>query len=153
VAFFGSAKSLTDQGGTLDQLANVAKSIPANQLPALNTIADWTKLATGNGPLKHFAATALGVADDYAKVMGGGQGSDTSRLAALDLVKNSDSPEARSGAIQGIRDAVVSQTKSRIGSNPVLGRMYGSGLTQAPGVQAAPSPANDPFAQFGGKAH
>lgn len=155
VKFFGSAKSLTDQGGTLDQLANVAKGVPSSQLPVLNTVADWEKLATGNGPLKHFAATALGVADDYSKVMGGGQGSDASRLQALDLLKNSDSPDARAGAIQGIRDAVVSQTKSRIGNNPVLGRMYGAAPSQAPaqGSGTTATPANDPFAQFGGKAH
>ncbi len=83
VAFFGSAKSLTDKGGTLDQLAQTAKSIPSNQIPAFNSIADWEKAATGSGPIAKFAAQALGVADDYSKVMGGGQGSDTSRLQAL----------------------------------------------------------------------
>lgn len=132
VAFFGSAKSLTDPGGTLDQLAKVANKIPANQIPAWNSIADWEKAATGNGPLSHYAATALGVADDYAKVMGGGQGSDTSRLQALNLIKSNASPEARAGALSGIRDAVTSQTNSRIGSNPVLGRMYGSSTQPSP---------------------
>jgi hypothetical protein len=125
VAFFGSAKSLTDPGGTLDQLAAVGKTIPGNKIPAFNSISDWEKAATGNGPLAKYASTALGVADDYAKVMGGGQGSDTSRLQALNLIKSNASPEARAGALEGIRGAVVSQTKSRIGKNPVLGRMYG----------------------------
>jgi len=125
VAFFGSAKSLTDPGGTLDQLAAVGKTIPGNRIPAFNSISDWEKAATGNGPLAKYASTALGVADDYAKVMGGGQGSDTSRLQALNLIKSNASPEARAGALEGIRGAVTSQTKSRIGKNPVLGRMYG----------------------------
>lgn len=125
VAFFGSAKSLTDPGGTLDQLQHVGDSLPANQIPVFNTIEDWTKAATGSGPIAQYAATALGVADDYAKVMGGGQGSDTSRKQALDIIKASASPEARQAALQGIRGAVSSQTKSRIGSNPVLRRMYG----------------------------
>lgn len=135
VAFFGSSKSLTDPGGTLDQLAKAGKAIPGNQIPAFNSIADWEKVATGSGPLAHYASTALGVADDYAKVMGGGQGSDTSRLQALNLIKSNASPEARAGAIDGIRGAVNSQTQSRIGSNPVLGRMYGSQSTQ----QSAPA--------------
>lgn len=126
--FFGSAGSLVSKGGTLDQLQNVAKSIPQNQIPALNTLEDWTKAAGGNGPLAHYASTALGVADDYSKVMGGGQGSDTSRLAALNLINKNASPEARAGAIEGIRDAVGSQMESRIGKNPVLQRMYGSQL-------------------------
>jgi hypothetical protein len=126
VAFFGSAKSLTDPGGTLDQLAKIGAKIPGNQIPAFNSISDWEKAATGSGPLAQYASTALGVADDYSKVMGGGQGSDTSRLQALNLIKSNASPEARSAAIQGIRGAVSSQTNSRIGSNPVLGRMYGA---------------------------
>jgi len=125
VKFFGSAKSLTDPGGTLDQLAKVGQTMPGNQIPAFNSIADWEKAATGSGPLAKYAATALGVADDYAKVMGGGQGSDTSRLQALNLIKSNASPEARAGAIQGIRGAVGSQVNSRIGANPVLKRMYG----------------------------
>jgi hypothetical protein len=145
VAFFGSAKSLTDPGGTLDQLATVAKTLPSNQIPAFNSLADWEKAATGNGPLAHYASTALGVADDYAKVMGGGQGSDTSRLQALNLIKSNASPEARANAIDGIRGAVVSQTKSRIGNNPVLGRMYGDTAQAAQGgmvtVQIPGSPA------------
>ena len=126
VGFFGSAKSLTDPGGTLDQLAATAKQIPANQIPAFNSIADWEKAATGSGPLAKFASQALGVADDYSKVMGGGQGSDTSRLQALKIIAANQSPEQRAGAIQGIRGAVSSQMNSRIGNNPVLQRMYGS---------------------------
>lgn len=136
VAFFGSAKSLTDPGGTLDQLAKVGKTLPSNQIPAFNSIADWTKAAIGSGPLAKYASVVLGVADDYAKVMGGGQGSDTSRQQALDIIKRNASPEGRAAAIEGIRGTVGSQVKSRIGSNPVLGRMYGD-ADSAP-AQAAP---------------
>jgi len=126
VAFFGSAKSLTDKGGTLDQLANAAKNIPGEQIPIFNSIADVEKAATGSGPIAKYASVLLGVADDYSKVMGGGQGSDTSRAQALKLIPANASPEARAAAIEGIRGAVGSQINSRIGNNPVLGRMYGS---------------------------
>jgi hypothetical protein len=126
VKFFGSSKSLTDKGGTLDQLQQAAKDIPANQLPVLNSLADWEKAATGNGPVAKYAALALGVADDYSKVMGGGQGSDASRTQALNLIGAKASPEQRAASIEGIRGAVGSQQTSRIGSNPVLQRMYGS---------------------------
>jgi hypothetical protein len=125
VAFFGSAKSLTDKGGTLDQLAAAAKDIPNGQIPVFNSIADVAKAATGNGPIAKYASLLLGVSDDYSKVMGGGQGSDSSRNQALQLVPAKASPEARAAAIEGIRGAVGSQQASRIGSNPVLRRMYG----------------------------
>jgi hypothetical protein len=136
VAFFGSAKSLIDKGGTLDQLTEAGKAIPGGLIPAFNSIADWQKAATGSGPIAKYASLALGVADDYSKVMGGGQGSDSSRLQALQLVGAKQSPAQRAASIDGIRGAVGSQTTSRIGNNPVLGRMYGSELpTPAQGGQ------------------
>lgn len=132
VAFFGSAKSLTEKGGTLDQLADAAKDIPKNQIPIFNTVADAMKAATGSGPIAKYAAVLLGVSDDYSKVMGGGQGSDTSREQALKLAPTNASPEARAGAIEGIRGSVKSQIHARIGKNKTLANMYGDdpGTTQ-----------------------
>lgn len=139
VAFFGSAKSLTDKGGTLDQLNDAAKDIPGGKIPAFNSIADWEKAATGSGPIAKYASIALGVADDYAKVMGGGSGSDTSRMQALNLVGAKLSPEGRTGSIAGIRGTVGSQLNSRIGNNRVLGRMYGSDSPSGDAPTAAPA--------------
>lgn len=149
VAFFGSAGSLVSKGGTLDQLEAAGRDIPQGKIPALNSIADWTKAATGSGPLAKYASLALGAADDYAKVMGGGQGSDTSRQQALDLFKANLSPEGRAGSVSGVRGAVNSQAVSRIGSNPIMRRMY-SGQFQDPAQSGSSS---DLFSQFGGKAH
>src|SRR5208282_2898370 len=126
LAFFGSAKSLIDKGGTLDQLAAAGKDIPANEIPVFNTVADAIKASTGSGPIAKYAAIALGVADDYAKVMGGGQGSDTARTQALQLISAKQSSEQKAASIEGIRGAVGSQTNSRIGNNAVLQKMYGS---------------------------
>lgn len=139
VAFFGSAKSLTDKGGTLDQLAAAGKDIPQNEFPVFNTVADAIKASTGSGPVAKYAAIALGVADDYAKVMGGGQGSDTSRTQALNIIAAKQSPEQRAASIEGIRGAVGSQTKSRIGNNPVLKKMYGSELSEPSGQSGSTS--------------
>lgn len=147
VAFFGSAKSLTDKGGTLDQLADAAKDIPGGKIPVFNSIGDWERAATGSGPIAKYATIALGVADDYSKVMGGGQGSDASRLQALNRFGAEASPEQRAGSISGVRGTVMSQIHSRIGKNPIMQRLYGDES------QASPSQSNDPFAQFGGKAH
>lgn len=126
VNFFGSAKSLTDPGGTLDQLATNFKDLPNGKIPAYNKMADWTAAAAGSGATAKFAQTAIGVADDYAKVMGGGTGSDSGREEVLKSFAQSHSQAGMDGAIQAARDAVASQTNSRIGSNPVMQRMYGS---------------------------
>ena len=130
-AFFGSAKSLTDPGGTLDQLAEVGKTIPQNQMPALNKLADWEKAATGSGPIAKYATIALGVADDGAKVMGGGVATDSGREQILKNIGAQLSPEQRAGALQGMRGSVNSQIASRIGANSVLSRMYGGSVSSA----------------------
>lgn len=132
VAFFGSAKSLTDPGGTLDQLKAAAKDIPQHDIPVFNTVDDAIKASTGSGPVAKYAALALGVADDYSKVMGGGQGSDTSRSQAMNLIGAKQSPEQREASLEGIRGAVGSQTNSRIGNNPVLRKMYGDSANVQP---------------------
>lgn len=148
-AFFGSSRSLTDKGGTLDQLAAAGKDLPGGKFPALNSLADWTRAAAGNGPIAKYASVALGIADDYAKVVGGGVGSDSARMAALNLVPKNASPEARTAAIEGIRGTIHSQMNSRIGNNPILQRMYGDGSASSGTPQSGP----DPFAQFGGVSH
>lgn len=141
LAFFGSAKSLTDKGGTLDQLKAAAKDIPEHDFPVFNSVDDWIKASTGSGPIAKYAALALGVADDYSKVMGGGQGSDTSRVQALNLIAAKESPDQKQKSLEGIRGAVNSQKKSRIGNNHLLNSMYGN---------EGEVPANDFFTQHGG---
>jgi len=128
---------LLDQGGTLDQLAQIGSQIPQNQLPTLNTAEDWEKLKLGNGALAGYAATALGVADDYAKVMGGGTGSDSAREQALKSIAQNQSPEQRAKAIAAIRGAVTSQRNSRIGNNRVMQSMYGGNSTPPPSAAKA----------------
>lgn len=134
VGFFGSAKSLTDKGGTLDQLAAAAKDIPANQIPVFNTVEDAMKAATGSGPIAKYASLLVGVSDDYSKVMGGGTGSDASRAQGFKLASASSSPEQRAASIEGIRGAVGSQINARIGGNPVLKRMYGDAPSASSGL-------------------
>jgi len=134
--FFGSANSLITKGGTLDQLEAQGKKIPEHDLPVLNTIDDWQKVARGKGPLAGYAATALGVADDYGKVMGGGNASDHARDAALQLFAKAASPEQRADAIQSTRDAVQSQRDSRIGNNQFMKRQYGAEVSKGAGAEA-----------------
>lgn len=130
IGFFGSAKSLTDPGGTLEQLETAYRKLPNGQIPKLNTIADWKAAASGSGATAGFAQTALGVADDYAKVMGGGQGSDSAREEMLKSFAMASSPQQMESSIDAARSAVGSQMQSRIGSNKAMGRMYGDHLPQ-----------------------
>lgn len=123
--FFGSAKSLLEKDGTLDQLIDIGKRVPDNSLPALNKLEDWEELARGKGPLAGYAALILGVADDYGKVMGGGTASDRARDHALALFAAAQTPEQRMEAVQATLGAVNSQVRGRIGKNKFLQREYG----------------------------
>jgi hypothetical protein len=134
VAFFGSAKSLTDPGGTLDQLKAAAKDIPQGQIPVFNSMADLLKAQTGSGPIARYAATLVGVADDYAKVTGGGAGTEGMQKFVMGLVPANASPEQRDGALEGFRGSINSQVTSRIGNNGVMQQMYG---TPKPAAAAA----------------
>lgn len=139
--FYGSANSLLDQGGTLDQLQSAGAKLGSTAIPKFNSVDQWKQAATGKGAVAGFAQTALGVADDYAKVMGGGQGSDSAREEVLKSIAAAQSPEQRASAIQAARDAVNSQLKSRIGGNNYIKQRVGQNIDRPP---AKPSgvPAN-----------
>ena len=85
--------------------------------------------------------TAIGVADDYAKVMGGGTGSDTSRLQVLQSFASAHNPQQMQAALDAARGAINSQTRSRIGSNNILQKMYGDNIPLGPTTQSRVVPA------------
>jgi len=60
--------------------------------------------------------------------MGGGTGTDAARNSMLESFARSSSPEAMKSAIAAARAAVTSQTSARIGTNPVMRKMYGQNL-------------------------
>lgn len=137
VAFFGSAHSLVDKGGTLDQLREAGKKLPQGEYPAWNKLADWKEAQTGSGPLAKYATVALGGADDYAKVMGGGVGSDSAREAFLETVKASLGQTSREGALEGAGESVKSQMAGRIGKNQLMQKLYGDAVVPEKGAKAA----------------
>ena len=134
--FFGSANSLLDQGGTLDQLTANYQKLGNTDIPFFNKLEDYAGYQTGDPAMAGFMQTALGVADDYAKVMGGGAGSDTSRVQVLHSFSNAHNPQQMQAAIDAARAAVQSQTRSRIGSNAILQKMYGGTYGSIPPAAA-----------------
>jgi hypothetical protein len=146
--FFGNTDSLLIKGGTIDQLAGASYGLPNDyRLPALNKGSDWESAALGFGSTARFAASVLGVADDYAKVMGGQQGSDTARAQVLALFKPDMSKTQIDAAIDQVRKQVRSQRAGRIGSNPYLKDMYPDPQNyDAPQQQQS----TDPASKFGG---
>ncbi|PWT75528.1 MAG: hypothetical protein C5B59_08600 [Bacteroidetes bacterium] len=127
--FFGNANSLLSKGGTLDQLTDWYGKLQNVQFPVLNKWEDYLAYEAGEKnagtAMAGFAQTALAVADDYAKVMGGSVGTDTARIQILHSMANSHNPAQWAAVMQGARGGLKSQVSERIGHNPILQQMYG----------------------------
>ncbi len=162
VAFFGSANSLlTPKTGTLDLLQDAYNDLGNGQLPIFNkwedVLAYQAGLEKSGSAMARFGQLAVGAADDYAKVMGGGVGTDQSRLQVLNSLTNKHNPKEMAGAIAGAKQAVSSQTSERIGTNPVLQNLYGYNVPDnakrikalRPQAQNAPAAAHPPAGAVG----
>jgi hypothetical protein len=128
VQFFGNVNSLIGESGTLDQLNSAAGGISQHDWQTLNKVTNWTDLQAGKEGISGYAATAVGVADDYAKVMGGSVGSDTARAMVLHIIDPALSPAQRKQAVDAMEKAVWSQGEARAGKNPWLWSQYGDEL-------------------------
>jgi hypothetical protein len=149
IQFFTNANSLTDKGGTLEQLAAQSAQLPAGSIPKFNSWEQFTKQQFGDPRLRAFQTTALGVGDDFSQVMGGG-GTDSARGQVLQLIDPALSPAQKAGVIAAIRASVDSKAAARIGSNPYMRKMYaGNAPAPNPGIypQNKPTPTLTPQTQ------
>lgn len=140
--FFGNTDSLLVKGGTLDQLTMAAKNLPTGQIPVFNKVSNLVSQAAGQGPTAAYAASILGVADDYAKVMGGSIGTDTARKVIMDRLDAAQSPEQKSAVVDQFRQQIRSQREGRIGTNQYLRDLYPN--PEAQGGGTAPIYASAP---------
>ena len=129
--FFGNTDSLLIKGGTLDQLLEAGNHISQDDWQILNKAKNWADLTTGNSGISAYGMKVIGVADDFAKVIGGGAGTDTARATIMGAIDPKLSPEQRVAAIDAARGVVESQRNGRIGTNPYLKLMYPDPATMA----------------------
>jgi hypothetical protein len=128
VQFFGSANSLIAKGGTLDQVVDAGSKLPNHTLPIFNKLADAQNYATGHPEVAAYMQTALGAADDYAKVLGGGTGTEGMQMHILNAMNASQNQTQRTSVVAAMKNAVNSQVTERIGTNKFLMRRYGYAL-------------------------
>lgn len=128
--FFGSANSLISKNGTLDQVIDAGSKLPNHDFPVFNKVADAMNYASGHKEVAAYLQTALGAADDYAKVLGGGTGTEGMQMHILNAMNASLNQKTREAVVANMKKAVVSQVESRIGNNKFLMRQYGYALPQ-----------------------
>jgi hypothetical protein len=128
VLFMTSANSLLEPSGTLDQLRDQTDKLLNMKIPKFNSWKNFIEYNIGDPALAGFKQTVIGVADDYAKVMGGGVGSDSSRLEIVNSLSDAHNPEQMEAALDAARKAVASQVRARIGKNRVMFQLYGDSV-------------------------
>jgi hypothetical protein len=141
--FFGSANSLIAKGGTLDQVMAAGAKLPNHSLPVFNKLSDAVNYSSGHPEVAAYMQSALGAADDYAKVLGGGSGTEGMQLKILNGMTAALNQDQRKAVTDNMRQAVGSQIQERIGKNKFLMRQYGYALPQNQGGVPAFNPATD----------
>ena len=132
--FMGSANSLINPGGTLDIFKERFDKLGQVQIPILNEWKDYLQYNFGDSDIQPVYAAAVGVADDYGKVMAGSAGTDSARQAGLislqqlTAFKNAASPAAMEKILDTMRANVRSQVDGRIGHNPYMQVQYGQNV-------------------------
>jgi hypothetical protein len=123
--FFGSARSLVQAGGMLDQLKAAHDALGNTKIPSYNTFKDWSNYQAGQPQLATYRAAVLAAADDAAKVMGGGTPTDALRDAFLKTFQNNINNQGFDGALEQSRAGVRSQVVGRIGPNKYIQQREG----------------------------
>jgi hypothetical protein len=144
-AFYGSARSLVQEGGMLDELKKAHDALGNQEIPKFNKIQDWLNYQAGTPELARYRQAVLGSSDDYAKVMGGGQPNQETYTNIRDGFANEMNNPQFDGAVDQARSAVRSQVTGRIGTNNYIATREGDILRDAPKAVTAPArPANVP---------
>jgi hypothetical protein len=130
--FFGSARSLVQGGGMLDQLKIAHDALGATALPSFNTAEQWKNYQAGSPELATFRAAVLNAADDAAKVMGGGTPTDALRDLFIKTFNANINNLGFDGAIKQAREGVRSQVTGRIGTNNYIAQREGDILHDEP---------------------
>lgn len=116
---------MTEPGGSIAIAQKAAQGLPEHWFTPVNKLFNASRTISGNPAETNFHAAMLGLADEYSKIMGGGQPTDTGRQQALDILKSSYSKGQINGGIGILLNDIAARKKAIIGTNSYLMRQYG----------------------------
>lgn len=138
-------QAMHEKGGSIDIANKNFQSVPLKiDSQTFNKIMNGTMEEFGGKNVVGFKTSMLGLADEYSKVMGGGQPSDTGRQQALDVLKEAYSKGQGATAVKTMRQDIDARAHAMVGDNPTLKSLYPqlSNINPAQNV--------DPAAKYGG---
>jgi hypothetical protein len=115
---------VTDKGGSLDIALDAAKALPGMDSQTLNKVFNTTKTEFGNKALSDFQTAMLGLSDEYAKIMGGGNATVAGQQQALDILKAAYAKNQMAGAATIVRKDIAARQRGIIGKNRFLQKQY-----------------------------
>ncbi len=123
-------QSLTGEGaennsGTLAQLDRQAKLLGNTTFPNYNALKQWTETHIGEPGVPAFQATLFGVADEMAKILGGGTATVEGFKQAQAILDRCFSNQQASAAIAAVRGNMANRSNGMIGDNVYLTKQYG----------------------------
>lgn len=153
--YLNSLTGADNKSGNLAALVDQSNKLTRTQFPAVNDVAAWTRLETGDPAITSYHAAVTEVSDQIAKILqGGGSGTSDKKLQqAQDLFRTGFNKEQISATADTLRTLLANRKTELVGDNRYLQKQYGSGQGAAGGGAAAPAGASkpDPFAAYGGK--
>lgn len=118
-------KSVAEPGGSLDIALSAADKLPnITDVQVLNKVFSKVGGQFGNQATSDFHTALYGLADEYAKIMGGGTASLGAFDHAMNLLKDSYTKGQMAGAAQILQQDMASRARGIIGNNIFLVRKY-----------------------------
>lgn len=140
--YLNSLTGSDNKSGNLGALVDQSNKITRTKFPALNDVAAWGRLESGDPAMAAYHAAVTEVSDQIAKILqGGGSGtSDAKMKQAQELFRTGFNKDQITGVADTLRTLLSNRKTELIGDNRYLQKGFGNAATSA-----------DPFAQFGGK--
>jgi hypothetical protein len=118
----------TGTAGNLDLLIQYSNKVNRTDFPALNNVAAWAKLESGNTDIIKLHNAAVDAADQFANIMsGGGSGSATSDAKikqGMDMFSQKFSKDQMKASASSVKDMLNNRKREFIGDNRYLRKQY-----------------------------
>jgi hypothetical protein len=131
--------AMSAPNGELAIAVNASKALPQLNSSLLNKVFNITETQFGSDAVTNFHTAMIGFSDLYAKVMGGGVGTDALRQSAMDVLKDGYSHGQIAGSIKVLQQQIEARRDQMIGNNPYLRKQFG-GSTPARASNTASPP-------------
>lgn len=117
-------RGMIEDNGSLSILQSAAKGLPQLNEQTVNKLFNAGDQEFGDHRITDVHTALLGFADEYAKVMGAGTGSDLSRQQALDILKDYFSKGQVEGMFKTVNKDLGARSHAMIKDNRYLKKEY-----------------------------